>query len=88
MNCTDVMLYISAFVDRDYAGMPDTLRTALEDRVRACPHCTSELTMELATKRFIALHHPDTRCPRATVEQIQTFLYHVYRSGETHALSG
>ncbi len=88
MNCSDVMLYISAFVDRDYAGMPDALRAEVEYRFRACAHCASELTMEIAMKQFIARYRTDTRCPRATVEQIQTFLYHVYRSGEAQSLSG
>ncbi len=82
MNCTEVLTYISAVVDKDFSAIPGSLCREIERSIRNCPHCAQEYDLEQATKRFLEHHASDIRCPKGTVEMIQAVLYHLYRSAQ------
>jgi hypothetical protein len=84
MNCIEVEKYISAFVDKDFTGLTYREIDQLDRYIHRCPHCFDEMLLELATKLCVEKHRKMISCPSNTFAEIQTYLYHMYKSDQVH----
>lgn len=82
MTCKEVKEYMSAFVDRDYSGMSERDISLVWHYIDDCPECSQEMQLELETKIYFTNHYNDIPCPHPTFLQIQSYLYHLYKSSQ------